>query len=580
MDGSFVIILHTHLPYVLHHGKWPHGSDWVSEAAAECYIPIINECRTLMKEGIVPNLTLSLSPVVVEQLIDPEFPEIFNAYLDEKIQAAEDDIVYFAERPHEQEYIPVAEYWRDWYTERKTDFNEVLGTDIVGAFGDLCNRDGIALQTCGATHGYFALLSRDESINAHVDIAMQSHQRNFGYRPRGIWMPECAYRPCYDWKPPVANPYAPSGIRKGVEQILAEHNVEYTVVDSHLTQGGRPLGMYASRFSAARRLVEEGKRYPPLSDSRSVHDVYQVCSTGDPDAGMVNIFTRDARTALQVWSADSGYPGEPEYLEFHKKHHNSGHRYWRVTGRQVDLGGKELYNPEAVAGRVRAHAEHYVHLIEREMSDFKMLTGREGTLCVPFDTELFGHWWFEGPRFLGELMRCLSRSRTVRTRTAPDEIDAKEPGLVIQIPEGSWGENGDHTVWFNAGNEWTWPMIYEIEELFLSMIRAHDKDNPMVVRVLQQMGREVLLMQASDWQFLISTESAADYATQRFTEHYENAKLLAGFIPDLHGEQELATSQRAELERLEQMNRLFPDLRLDQWDDTKNVVGSQTTTFA
>jgi 1,4-alpha-glucan branching enzyme len=580
MDGSFVIILHTHLPYVLHHGKWPHGSDWVSEAAAECYIPIINECRALMEEGIVPNLTLSLSPVVVEQLIDPEFPEIFNAYLDEKIQAAVDDIAYFAERPHEQEYIPVAEYWRDWYSERKADFNEVLGTDIVGAFGDLCNRGGIALQTCGATHGYFPLLSRDESINAQVDIAMQSHMRNFGHKPRGMWMPECAYRPCYDWKSPVANPYAPSGIRKGVEQILAEHNVEYTVVDSHLTQGGRPLGMYASRFSAARRMVEEGKRYAPLNDSRSVHDVYQVCSTGDPDAGMVNIFTRDARTALQVWSADSGYPGEPEYLEFHKKHHNSGHRYWRVTGRQVDLGGKELYNPAAIAGRVRAHAEHYVRLIEHEMSEFKMLTGREGTLCVPFDTELFGHWWFEGPCFLGELMRCLSRSGTVRARTAPEELDVKDPGLVIQIPEGSWGENGDHTVWFNPQNEWTWPMIYEIEELFLSMIRAHDKDNPIVVRILQQMGREVLLLQASDWQFLISTESAADYATERFTEHYENVKLLAGFIPELHGDRELAPLQRAELERLEQMNRLFPDLRLDQWDDTKNVVGSQTTTFA
>jgi 1,4-alpha-glucan branching enzyme len=579
MDGSLVIILHTHLPYVLHHGKWPHGSDWLSEAAAECYIPIINECNALMEEGVIPNITLSLSPVVVEQLADPEFPEIFNAYLDEKITAAEDDIKYFSDRPDELHYIPVAEFWRDWYVDRHRDFNERYGTDIPGAIAELCRNGAIALQTCGATHGYFPLLSRDESINAHVDIAMDSHFTHFGHLPRGIWMPECAYRPCYDWTAPVPNPYSPSGVRKGVEQILAEHGVDYTVVDSHLTRGGKPLGLYAGRFAAARRMVEEGKQYPPLRDDRSVHDIYQICSTGDPDAGMVSIFTRDARTALQVWSADSGYPGEPEYLEFHKKHHNSGHRYWRVTGRNVDLGGKSLYNPEEVGPRVRAHAEHFVSLVEQKMRDFKMSTGREGTLSVPFDTELFGHWWFEGPQFLGEVMRCLNRSRTVRSRTAPDELDSRDPGLVIQIPEGSWGENGNHSVWLNPQTEWTWPMIYEIEEKFLAMVRAHDPSNAMATRVLRQMGREVLLQQASDWQFLISTESAADYATKRFQEHYDNAKLLAGFIPELHAQKSLSEEHLEELQRLEQTNRLFADLRLDRWDDTKNVLGAQTAAF-
>jgi 1,4-alpha-glucan branching enzyme len=575
MDGSFVLILHTHLPYVLHHGKWPHGSDWLSEAAAECYIPILNECFALVDEGILPKITLSLSPVVVEQLIDPEFPEIFNFYLDEKITAAEDDLVYFADRPQDQVYMPLAEYWRDWYTDRKRDFNERYGCDLAGAMRELAELDAIALQTCGATHGYFPLLGRDESINAQVEVAVASHLANFGNLPRGIWMPECAYRPCYDWTAPVANPYSPAGTRKGVEQILAEHGLEYTVVDSHLTRGGKPLGVYGSRFTAVRRMVEQGKVYPPLDDSRSVHDVYQICSTGDIDAGTVSIFTRDGNTALHVWSAEMGYPGSPSYLEFHKKHHNSGHRYWRVTGTNVDLGGKQPYQPDQVAEQVRRDAAHFAGLVEQEMRQFRMSTGREGTLSVPFDTELFGHWWFEGPRFLGEVIRCLNRSRSVRARTAPEELDAKDPGLVIQIPEGSWGEGGDHRVWFNDKTRWTWPMIYEIEELFLALVRAHDAENPMVVRILTQMARENLLLQASDWQFLISTESAADYATERFNQHYENAKLLAGYIGLLHGRESLSGEEIGELERLEMTNRLFPNLRLDRWRDNKNVVGAQ-----
>jgi 1,4-alpha-glucan branching enzyme len=310
-----------------------------------------------------------------------------------------------------------------------------------------------------------------------------------------------------------------------------------------------------------------------------VHDLYQICSTGDPEAGMVSIFTRDGQTALQVWSADSGYPGDPYYLEFHKKHHNSGHRYWRVTGGNVDLGNKSEYLPDRVDERIRAQAEHFVSLAEIEMRRFRTLTGQEGTLSVPFDTELFGHWWFEGPRFLGEVIRRLNRSRTIRARTAPDELDAKEPGMVIQIPEGSWGENGDHSVWFNEKTGWTWPMIYEIEELFLGLLKAHDEDEPMVVRVLRQMAREQLLLQASDWQFLISTESAADYATKRFNEHYQNAKLLAGYIEILHSRQTLSSEQMKELRKLEQTNRLFPNLQLGRWRDNKDVVGAQHLEF-
>lgn len=564
MDGSFVLILHTHLPYVLHHGKWPHGSDWLCEAAAECYIPILNECSALMEEGIVPNITISLSPVVVEQLADPAFVTIFNDYLDEKIEAARKDAELFEDGSADQELRPLAEFWDAWYGARRRDFNERYGTDLIGAFRALMERGAIAVQTCAATHGYLPLLGRDESIQGQLGVAVSSHRRHFGVSPRGIWMPECAYRPCYRWSAPVPNAYTPTEMRSGVEQLMAWHGLEYTVVDSHLTRGGRPLGIFSAGTRALRPLGGGGAPFPPLDDSRSIHELYQICSTGDPEAGMAAIFTRDTETTLKVWSAGTGYPGDPTYLEFHKKHHNSGHRYWRVTGTGVDIGLKKMYDPEAVAERIRVHAAHFAGLIERELMIHAATIGRGGTLTAPFDTELFGHWWFEGPAFLGEMLRRLHRSPVVTARTAPDELDLRDPRTVIQIPEGSWGDGGDHRVWLNEETAWTWPMIYEVESRFLELLRS-EPDQEIEERVLRQLARENLLLQASDWQFLITTASATDYAVERFRGHYDNALFLIGLAVGLKGGKGLSEEDLEELRRIEALDRLFPELDLQAW---------------
>ncbi|MBS1912424.1 MAG: DUF1957 domain-containing protein [Bacteroidetes bacterium] len=563
MDGSLVLIFHTHLPYVLRHGKWPHGSDWLCEAAAECYIPILNECRELMEEGIVPNITISLSPVVAEQLADSEFAGIFNDYLDEKIASSIDDRAYFAERRQERHYVPMADFWCQWYRDRQRDFNERYGADLCGAFRRLMEDGAIALQTCGATHGYFPLLGHDRNIDAQIGVAMASHTHRFGAAPRGIWMPECAYRPGGYWQSPVPTDHAQEGMRQGVEQLIAAHGLEYTVVDSHLTRGGKPLGVYAGRFDAVQRMAQEGAILP-LDDSRSVYDVYRVASAAEPDAGMMAVFTRDAETTLRVWSGVFGYPGDPDYLEFHKKHHNSGHRYWRVTDSQIDLALKTIYRPEKTAARVAVQAEHFVSIVERALADFRQATGREGVVTAPFDTELFGHWWFEGPRFLGEVLRRFARGSSVRVRTAPDELDARDPGLVIQIPEGSWGEGGGHAVWLNDETAWTWPMIYEVEDR-LSALLAVPAGLPEEDRILRQMARELLLLEASDWQFLITTASAAEYARQRLVGHYNNAMRLAGYVDALRRGETLSAGSVEDLAALESDNRLFPNLSLEHF---------------
>jgi 1,4-alpha-glucan branching enzyme len=574
MRSSFVLILHTHLPYVIRHGKWPHGSDWLSEAAAECYMPILDECHRLLADGIVPNITISFSPVVVEQLADDDFPKIFNDYLDEKIASAESDILYFGERPAEREYIPLAEHWVAWYTRTKEEFNGRYRSDLVGAFRELSESGAIALQTAGATHGYFPLLGFDESIGAQLGIARATHTEHFGSAPRGVWMPECAYRPCYDWAPAVRGSVAPRGVRKGIEQLIAEHGIEYTVVDSHLTRGGKPLGIYASRFRSMMEFADGDGRFLPMQDSRSVHDLYRICSTGVPSEGTATIFTRYTDTTLHVWSGSYGYPGNGEYLDFHKKHHNSGHRYWRVTDAAADLAAKGIYHPEYVEGKINENAEHFLRLVEREAVDYMVETGRPATISAPFDTELFGHWWFEGPRFLGAFLRLLARSAIVDAATAPDELDAKDPGVIIQIPEGSWGDGGDHRVWLNPETEWTWPIIHAWEKRFLELLdsRSGSKQEE---RVLKQMGRENLLLQASDWQFLITTASASDYATERFREHEGNLIMLDALVEHLRNNRPISLAEHEELCRVESVNRIFPNLQLDQWHDDKSRVGAQ-----
>ncbi len=566
VDGSFVLILHTHLPYVLRHSKWPHGTDWLSEAAAECYIPILNECWNLVSEGISPTITISLSPVVVEQLADPEFPEILNEYFDEKIKAAYADYEYFLERPEESGYLELSQFWLGWYMARKMDFNLRYGRDLVAAFRQLLEKEAIAIQTCGVTHGYLPLLSREESVNAQVALAAQVHERHFGQRPRGIWMPECAYRPSYLWTPPVFSPDAKPIQRDGIEQTLARHGLEYTVVDSHLTRAGIPLDRFLNQFGHEWELSRDGSRYLDLQDSRAVHDLYRICSAGDDEAGTAVVFTRDAETTLQVWSGAFGYPGDPEYLEFHKKHHNNGMRYWRVTDSRADLGDKQRYRPDYVGARIRAQADHFVRVVEERMRRYRNATGREGTLSAPFDTELFGHWWFEGPRFLGEVIRRLSNNPNVRLRTAPQELDAKTPGVVIQIPEGSWGEGGHHKVWLNEETQWTWPLLYEIEARLVELISTHDKEQLLEERVLKQLARELLLQQSSDWQFLISTESAKDYATRRFQGHYENAQFLIEFIEQLRQGLPMTFEQFQQLLRLEAQDRIFDDIDLSLWE--------------
>jgi 1,4-alpha-glucan branching enzyme len=542
--GYFTFILHTHLPYVLHHGKWPHGSDWLSEAVAECYIPILEALDRLDKKGLKPRISMDFSPINLEQLADPAFAEVFVEYCDEKILAAEKDFTYFEENnePHLQ---PLAEYWREFYSETKRLYVEKYKHDIVGGFKRLQDKGILDAMTCGATHGYFPLLLRDANIRAQLQAAITTHEKHFGQRPRGIWAPECGYRPSYAWKPPVG----PENLRRqpierlGVEELLSEAGLEYFVVDGALTKGGIRVKTFLPYEERLKKLYDESEEIYKLHDpfephaDRSLSEIYYVRSTTRelPDTQPV-VFSRDAITSAIVWSADMGYPGSPPYLDFHKKHHNSGHRYWAVTGSGVDLADKVQYDPARIDLMIEANAQHFVSILKQQLQEHQEEYGHEGIIASPFDTELFGHWWFEGPRFIERVIELLIEDPDVRVTNCARALDTLPgPHKTIALPEGSWGEGGGHFVWLNKEVKWTWERIYPLEEKFHQSLRflrdegaMEDGSIPdrMLRTIMHQAARELLLMEASDWQFVISTKGAIDYSTERFTAHADNLEAM------------------------------------------------------
>ncbi len=574
--GSFTFVLHAHLPYVIAHGRWPHGMDWLNEAAAETYVPLARVLDRLLAEGRKPRLTLGLTPILSEMLADETFKSEFEAYLDRKIEAAQADQREFG-RTGDGWMRRLAGRWEAWYRDVRRDFTETYGRDLVGAFRRLQDLAAVEIITCGATHGYFPLLSEDVSIQAQVKQAIAAHRRHYGRAPRGIWLPECAYRPRYRWKSPLDGDDAEARPRKGVDEFLAENGLEYFFVDAHLLKGGRAIGVYLERFEGLQRLwgqylKERGEEARP-EVPRSAYDLFLVASR--PAMRPVAVFTRDPVTGLQVWSGEHGYPGDGNYLDFHKKRFPGGLRYWRVTDAKADLADKRPYDPEEAAGRITPQADHFRDVVKATLRAHHAATGRTGMLTAPFDAELFGHWWFEGPAWLEAVLRRIEDDPELTLTTAGAYLDGNRPIDVIALPEGSWGEGGHHWIWLNPDTVWTWKHVYEAERELPALLRAAGEERlgrePALARVLRQAARELLLLQASDWQFLISTFSARDYAELRVARHAEDFRRLAAVARRLievggpAGGPGLTAEEEAFLETVEARDRLFPDLDLAWW---------------
>ena len=562
--GTFSLVLHSHIPYVLAHGRSPHGTDWLSEAASETYLPLLDTCHRLVAEGLSPRITLGLTPVLVEQLRDPSFQEELSDYLRGKVEAAQANQEQFR-RDGNYHMAYLARCWEDWYSQGLADFEGKYGRDIVGAFAMLQDAGHLEIITSSATHGYSALLSQDTSLQAQVKTGIQAYERHFGRKPRGYWLPECAYRPRYHWAPPVTVPDVPRTpvLRKGTDEFLAENGIEYFFVEGSLLHGGEALGVYADKFGPLKEIYKQFQKETVKVEYRpyTTYRPYLVDSSGLLEKPTLAVFGRDSATGHQVWSGEQGYPGDEWYLEFHKKfvrekEKSLGLRYWRISADKADMDAKGFYEPHQAEERTHAHAAHFVPLVKDVL---KAQADPQTIITAVYDTELFGHWWFEGPQFLYHTLRQMALDPEITLQTVGEYLSANPATLPVTLPEGSWGEGGFHYIWLNEQTAWSWKLVYEVEAEMSALAREYGETEA-AAPVLKQAAREALLLMASDWQFCISTGGAKDYSEVRLRNHYDNFQALANLTRRLGAGEELSVGDWKNIAECEARDSVFPDI--------------------
>jgi 1,4-alpha-glucan branching enzyme len=575
-QGCVVLVLHAHLPYVLSHGKWPHGSDWLCEAVCETYIPLLNLLGTLSGEGRRANLTIGITPVLCEMLASRAFKTVLKAYIAEKMRAAAHDRRAFISWGQD-DLARLAGEWAGFYSRTLNDFVQRYNEDLLGAFRGFQDEGQIEIIVSAATHAYLPLLGLDASINAQVKQGVETYRKYFGREPEGMWLPECAYRPPVD-----DNGGAHLSPRPGLESFLAAHNLKYFFLDGYHVLQKEPPDGYAAQID--RELSLEGHRagqgrmgYPDgFADAAHMEPeaswteegqmaLYGIHTTGRLPSGECAFFARDTASSLQVWSARYGYPGDPYYLEFHKKHDPGGMRYWRVTDHNGDLGSKALYEPGKAKERVAEHARHFSGMLTQKLDRYRRETGRTGVLTIPFDAELFGHWWFEGIDWLHALISAFDPNY-VTIEQASTALKSITPLGTVSLPEGSWGAGGRHLIWYNKETAWTWGYIYEAERDMADAVK-NPYDDTVLARILKQMARELFLLQSSDWQFLITTRSAGEYGSSRFLGHYHAFKDLKQMSEDYRRRRELDAGDEQMLRDLEARDAVFDNVKLEWFSE-------------
>ncbi len=522
-NGYFSLILHAHLPFV-RHPEYPEflEEDWLYEAITEVYLPLIFIFQNLHEAGAKPRLAMNVSPPLCEMLADNLLQERYTRHLENLLELAKKE----EERVKNEapDYLDAAKMYVTNLSSALHLWNNKYGRNLINAFRELQDEGVLEIITCCATHGFLPLISTHEARRAQIQIAVANYKKHFARSPRGIWLAECAYEP-------------------GVEQLLKEAGIEYFIGDSHALLYGDPR----PRFGV----------HAPV-----------MCPNG------VAVFARDIETSQQVWSAEVGYPGNGVYREFYrdigwdlpleylKPHlHKDGARrhlglkYHRITAREVPSDKKEAYVPSWAREKA---AEDATDFIQKRIAQAHKLRenfgGHPPLVVAPYDAELYGHWWFEGPQFIDFLFKKIHFDQTeINAVTPGDYLDARIP-IQVQTPTASsWGENGYYKVWLNEGNSWMYPFQHDAERKMTELADFYHHPNRTEWRILNQMARELLLAQSSDWAFQIYQGTTVQYSSNRFKSHIHRFNLLAKMI-------ETHDFNEAMLKEIENRDTIFQEI--------------------
>ncbi|MFX1238122.1 MAG: 1,4-alpha-glucan branching protein domain-containing protein [Promethearchaeota archaeon] len=521
--GYFGLVLHGHMPWCKKSGTWPAGIQWYTEAALETYIPMLNVLRELRENKIKTAITINITPILAEMMADDYMKDRFFEYIDDLIRRAKSDIKRFENHPQRKE---IAQFHLDNFERVLDTFYHNYYSDLLGSFKWLQDEGMIELNTCAATHGFLPLLKSDSGIFSQVQLAVDTHEKYFGQPPKGIWIPECAYRP---------KEYRDGKVREAIDYWLHNSGIEYFFVDSH--------GILDAE------IIEQ-------KNDIGLHTNFGYnLETG------VSVFGRNKKSSRQVWDPRIGYPGDEYYREFHMKDHESGLHFWRITDKNFGKDKKELYDISRARERVISHANHFTTVLEEEIREFKEKHDKKGIIVSPYDFELYGHWWMEGIDWLKLVFENINKNPNVEMITFSDYIkEHKDDFSTIRMKQSSWGEGGQFQVWENQEHGWIWPYINGSMKELESVLDNRVISNDWQERLLKQAARELTLMLGSDWPFLLYTQQAKDYANQRFHLHHQRFNKLIWAARDPKDKNRLSLH---ELEQIEDIDSCFEHIKLD-----------------
>jgi len=516
--GYFALVLHAHLPYV-RHPEYDEflEEDWLFEAITETYIPLLQVFEKLIEDGVYFRITMSITPTLLSMLTDPFLQSRYLKHLDKLIKLADKEV---ARTRWDVEFhnLALMYYWKFVTTRRF--FAERYDGNIVKGFKNIQELGFLEIITSGATHGFLPLIDvNPTAAKAQIIVACEHYKKHFGREPKGIWLPECGYKP-------------------GIEEYLSDCNIEYFFVDSHGILNASPRPKYGV--------------FAPISTPSGV-----AC------------FGRDQESGKQVWSSNEGYPGDNSYRDFYRdvgfdldydyikpflhgdeKRVNLGIKYYKITGKTH----KRAYNPVEALEKAATHAGNFMFNREKQIEYLYDFLGRKPIIVSPYDAELFGHWWYEGPEWINFLMRKIHHDqKTIKTIT-PSEYLKKQKSVQIATPSMStWGYKGYCEFWLGGDNDWVYRHLHKAADRMQELANLHPNAEGVVELALNQAARELLLAQSSDWAFIMRTGTMVEYAVKRTKTHIARFTKLYNSIKDNRIFPEW-------LSEVEKIDNIFPDI--------------------
>ncbi len=517
--GYLSIVLHAHLPFVRHPEYEEFLEErWFFEALTETYIPLLDKFFSLRSEGVSFAVTINVSPSLCNMLADELLVSRYGAYLDKMIELSEKEIERNRWSP---EFYKLAQMYYHRFAHSKDLVFHKWSRDILGQFKSLQESGHLEIITCGATHGYLPLLSiQDEAVRAQIRVGVNSYRKYFGRNPNGIWLPECGYF-------------------EGVDKFLKEEGIKFFILETHGVLFARPrpkFGVYSGYYTPNR----------------------------------VAVFGRDHESSKSVWSSIEGYPGDYNYREYYRDigfdldfnyirpyvaadgvRIFTGIKYHKITGESPI---KEPYDYNVALSKAADHAGNFMFNRQRQVEYLQSRLGREPIILSPYDAELYGHWWFEGVDFLYFLIKKMHYDQSdIKLITPMGYLKLYPKNQVIRPAASSWGWKGYSEVWLNGSNDWVYPHLHRACETMTNLATQANGAPAVKRRILNQMARELLLAQSSDWAFIMKTGTFTEYAKKRTLEHLRNFHTLTRLYRHDNPRQDI-------LANMESRNNIFSEI--------------------